>query len=85
MTVFHQPDRHRYLLSLVNFQKDLPNIPVEGIDVRDAAGERDDPPRGALARRQDRSSTRRSDGVVELSRAAAGNPGHVRVGNDLDA
>jgi hypothetical protein len=34
MTVFHQPDRHRYLLSLVNFQKDLPNIPVEGIVVR---------------------------------------------------
>ena len=34
MTVFHQPDRHRYLVSLVNFQKDLPNIPVEGISVR---------------------------------------------------
>jgi hypothetical protein len=34
MTVFHQPDRHRYLLSLVNFQKDLPNIPIDGIAVR---------------------------------------------------
>ncbi|HEX3728130.1 MAG TPA: beta-galactosidase trimerization domain-containing protein [Pirellulales bacterium] len=34
MTVFHQPDRHRYLLCLVNFQKDLPNIPIDGIDVR---------------------------------------------------
>ncbi len=34
MTIFHQPDRHRYLLSLVNFQRDLPNIPVEGIEVR---------------------------------------------------
>ena len=34
MTVFHQPDRHRYLVSLVNFQKDLPNVPVEGINVR---------------------------------------------------
>jgi hypothetical protein len=34
MTVFHQPDRHRYLVSLVNFQKDLPNIPIEGITVR---------------------------------------------------
>ena len=34
MTVFHQPDRHRYLLSLVNFQQDLPNVPVEGITVR---------------------------------------------------
>ena len=34
LTVFHQPERHRYLLSLVNFQKDLPNIPVEGIECR---------------------------------------------------
>lgn len=34
MTVFHQPERHRYLLSLVNFQQDLPNVPVEGITVR---------------------------------------------------
>jgi hypothetical protein len=34
MTVFHQPDRHRYLVSLVNFQKDLPNIPVDGITIR---------------------------------------------------
>lgn len=33
-TVFHQPDRSRYVVSLVNFQKDLPNIPVEGIEVR---------------------------------------------------
>jgi hypothetical protein len=34
MTVFSQPDRHRYLLSLVNFQKDMPNIPVDTITVR---------------------------------------------------
>lgn len=34
MTVFHQPERHRYVVSLVNFQKDLPNIPVEGIEIR---------------------------------------------------
>jgi hypothetical protein len=34
LTLFHQPDRQRYLLSLVNFQKDLPNLPVEGIRVR---------------------------------------------------
>ncbi len=34
MTVFHQPDRHRYLLSLVNFQQVLPNIPVDGITIR---------------------------------------------------
>lgn len=32
-TMFHQPDRRRYLLSLINFQKDLPNIPVAGIEV----------------------------------------------------
>jgi hypothetical protein len=34
LTLFHQPDRHRYRLSLVNFQKDLPNIPVSDIAVR---------------------------------------------------
>ena len=34
LTLFYQPDRHRYRLSLVNFQKDLPNIPVTDIPVR---------------------------------------------------
>jgi hypothetical protein len=34
LTLFHQPERHRYRLSLVNFQKDLPNIPVADIPVR---------------------------------------------------
>jgi hypothetical protein len=34
VTLFHQPDRQRYLIGLVNFQKELPNIPVEGIRVR---------------------------------------------------
>jgi hypothetical protein len=34
MTIFNQPDRHRYLLSLVNFQRELPNIPVENTTVR---------------------------------------------------
>jgi len=34
LTLFHQPDRRRYLLCLVNFQKDMPNIPVEGIQIR---------------------------------------------------
>lgn len=33
VTMFHQPERRRYLLSLINFQKDLPNIPVSGIEV----------------------------------------------------
>lgn len=33
LALFHQPDRHRYVLSLVNFQQTLPNIPVEGIEV----------------------------------------------------
>lgn len=33
-TLFHQPDRNRYVLSLVNFQKDLPNLPIDGIKVR---------------------------------------------------
>ena len=34
LTLFHQPELHRYRLTLVNFQKDLPNIPVESIPVR---------------------------------------------------
>ena len=34
LTLFHQPERHRYRLSLVNFQKDLPNIPVNEIPIR---------------------------------------------------
>jgi hypothetical protein len=34
LTLFHQPERHRYRLSLVNFQKDLPNIPIVEIPVR---------------------------------------------------
>ncbi len=33
-TLFHQPDRRRHVLSLVNFQKELPNLPVEGIVCR---------------------------------------------------
>jgi len=40
ITVFRQADRARYLLSLVNFQKELPNIPVEGIAVRLRTGGR---------------------------------------------
>jgi hypothetical protein len=34
ITLFHQPEQHRYRLTLVNFQRDLPNIPVDGIQVR---------------------------------------------------
>jgi hypothetical protein len=34
LTLFHEPERHRYRLTLVNFQKDLPNLPVEHIPVR---------------------------------------------------
>ncbi len=33
-TLFHQPDRRRYVLSLVSFQHDLPNVPADGIEVR---------------------------------------------------
>jgi hypothetical protein len=32
-TIFDQPDRKRFILSLVSFQKDLPNIPIDGISV----------------------------------------------------
>ncbi len=34
VTMFHQPDRKRYTVSLVNFQEKLPNIPIDGIEVR---------------------------------------------------
>jgi hypothetical protein len=34
VTVFKQEDKGRYLVSLINFQKELPNIPVEGIRLR---------------------------------------------------
>ena len=34
LTLFHQPDRQRHVLGLVNFQADLPNLPVDGITVR---------------------------------------------------
>lgn len=34
ITLFHQPDRGRYILSLLNFQKDLPNVPVRDIEIR---------------------------------------------------
>jgi len=33
-TLFHQAQRKRYMLSLVNFQHTLPNIPVHGIGVQ---------------------------------------------------
>lgn len=31
ITLFHQPEKHRYIMSLLNFQKELPNIPVHDI------------------------------------------------------
>jgi len=34
ITMFHQADTGRYLISLVNSQKELPNIPVDGVNVR---------------------------------------------------
>lgn len=34
VTLFEQPDRKRLRVTLVNFQQDLPNIPVEGAAVR---------------------------------------------------
>jgi hypothetical protein len=34
LTLFHQADRHRYRLSVVNFQKELPNIPIVDIPIR---------------------------------------------------
>ena len=34
ITVFHQEDKRRFIVNLINFQKELPNIPVQGIRVR---------------------------------------------------
>ena len=34
VTLFHQLDRRRYLICLINFQKELPNIPVHDVRVR---------------------------------------------------
>jgi Hypothetical glycosyl hydrolase 6/Beta-galactosidase trimerisation domain len=34
LTLFYQPERHRYRLTLVNFEKELPNIPVTDVAVR---------------------------------------------------
>ena len=34
VTTFDQPEKKRYLISLINFQKDLPNIPVDHIKLR---------------------------------------------------
>lgn len=33
LTLFRQPDRHRYVLGLANFQANLPNLPVDGIEI----------------------------------------------------
>ena len=34
VTLFRQPDRHRHVLSLLNFQRELPNLPIAGIRVK---------------------------------------------------
>lgn len=33
-TLFHQPERGRYVFCLVNFQNEMPNLPIDGIVVR---------------------------------------------------
>jgi len=34
VTLFHQEDKKRYLIDLLNYQAELPNIPVSGIKIR---------------------------------------------------
>ncbi|MFC1713992.1 beta-galactosidase trimerization domain-containing protein [Candidatus Poribacteria bacterium] len=34
ITLRYQEDKHRFIISLINFQRELPNIPVDGIKVR---------------------------------------------------
>lgn len=33
LTLFHQKDKKRYIINMVNFQRELPNIPINGINV----------------------------------------------------
>jgi hypothetical protein len=40
VTLFHQAERKRYIVNMINFQKELPNIPVEGIRVRVRLGDK---------------------------------------------
>lgn len=39
-TLFRQPDRGRYVLSLLNFQQEMPNLPIDGIRCRINVAER---------------------------------------------
>jgi hypothetical protein len=39
VTTFRQPDRGRFVISLVNFPRELPSVPVEGITVKLRVGE----------------------------------------------
>ena len=41
ITVSRQEDKQRLIVNLVNFQKELPNIPIDGIKVRVCVGDRD--------------------------------------------
>lgn len=34
LTAFHQPENSRIILNLINFQRDLPNIPVDSVSIR---------------------------------------------------
>ena len=34
VTLFHQPDRGRFLVSLLNFQQEQPNVPVDGVRIQ---------------------------------------------------
>lgn len=34
VTLFHQPEEQRYIINLLNFQKELPNIPVHNVTVK---------------------------------------------------
>lgn len=62
ITTFHQPDRRRYIVNLLNFQNELPNIPVHDIAVTLRAGDKRvrrvllAPDRGELEFRQDADS-----------------------------
>ena len=41
ITVFHHQDKKRYIVSLLNFQEELPNIPVEGFSVKIYLGDKE--------------------------------------------
>ena len=64
LTAFHQPERRRYVIGAVNFQKELPNIPVDAITIRFRPPQRQPISRLLLLPEEQEWPCRRSDDEV---------------------